>query len=74
MDELIDMAAELLSVGVYAVAGTVATVLGIAAEYTGYQQFNAGADAVYAGWLCVIGLVALYAAVNFLTEFRARVA
>lgn len=74
MDELLDVAAELLSVAVYAVGAVLAAALGIAAEYAGYQQFSAGTDITYAVWLCALGLVALYAASNFLAEFRTRIA
>jgi hypothetical protein len=74
MDELLDAAAELLSVAVYAVGAVLAALVGVAAEWAGYQQLSAGTGSVVALWFGLIGAIALYASLNLLGEFRARVA
>jgi|GEM_PF-4440131 len=74
MDELIDMAVEVLSTAVYVVGALITGAVGLAAEYAGYQEFSAGAALTHTLWLGVIGAIALYVAYNLLGEFRAELA
>ncbi|MFC4989242.1 MULTISPECIES: hypothetical protein [Saliphagus] len=59
-----ELAVEVLSAVVYAVAAGLLTVVGTAAEYTSFQYVTTGGETMVAVWLAVFGGIMLYAGIT----------
>ena len=57
LEPLMDLGAEALVVVAYALGTLALSALGLAAEYSGFQQL-VGGDAFLAGWFALMGFVA----------------